>query len=290
MANVSYEELLEFLYLVPMAVMKSDLDGNITIANPKCARIFLSQLKYEGLPNFIDWLCHVDPGLVDVIKTAKQSGVICKNHRVSMSNGEQQLFFAFDISLSARRELLIAFKEITDEVEYERQLERLSKFDELTQLANRRYFLEVSTREVERVRRYGRPLSILIADLDFFKVINDTYGHLAGDEVLKTLGRILESAIREVDTACRFGGEEFCVLLPETDLAGARHIAEQIRATIESTAIEFDGTIIQATLSIGAAEYSVGESLDKLMARADKALYRAKLMGRNRTELDLVVS
>jgi diguanylate cyclase (GGDEF)-like protein len=135
--------------------------------------------------------------------------------------------------------------------------------------------------EIENAKRYGRPLSLLILDLDHFKQVNDTFGHDAGDAVLKTTTNIVSSVLRRIDIFARYGGEEFIIALPETTLAGAAALAEKIRSAVEQHLFPAAGRI---TISIGAAEFA-GNETDALVKRADEALYAAKRNGRNRVEL-----
>jgi diguanylate cyclase (GGDEF)-like protein len=159
------------------------------------------------------------------------------------------------------------------------ELERLSLTDGLTGLANRRYLVQRLNEEALRFRRTKKEFSVLMADVDHFKQYNDTFGHPAGDEVLKKVARILQTTAREVDCACRYGGEEFCLMLPETSATGAAILAERICERV--AAAEFPGQKI--TLSIGVASLpSNGDTPDAVIAAADEALYQAKREGRNR--------
>lgn len=163
--------------------------------------------------------------------------------------------------------------------------EHLSKTDVLTGLTNRRCFVELVEHEMARTTRYGKPLSLVLIDLDHFKVVNDTRGHLAGDAVLTAVGRVLLSGIRTLDVACRYGGEEFALLLPETDLEGATELATRLGAALSSTAIDVgEGEPIYVTASMGVASLldAPGSTLDEFVRRADDALYEAKNTGRNR--------
>lgn len=159
--------------------------------------------------------------------------------------------------------------------------------DELTGLFNHRHFQEVLNAEVERARRYGHELALIMLDLDNFKQINDLHGHLQGDLVLREVGKILRDSVRDVDEPARYGGEEMAVVLPQTDLEGAYHFAERLRRRIEALEVpRVDGEgVVRVTASLGAASAS-GANLsgkDDLVAAADAALYRAKRAGRNRT-------
>lgn len=159
----------------------------------------------------------------------------------------------------------------------------LSTKDPLTGLANRTRALgEFQTRFGLSVR-YGRPLSVLMCDLDHFKQINDTHGHGAGDFVLQVFGERLRASLREADLAGRIGGEEFLVILPETDLGGARPFAERFRRTMADTPVLLPGIDLVVTCSLGLAERTPGDlDAGHMLARADAGLYRAKVEGRNR--------
>jgi diguanylate cyclase (GGDEF)-like protein len=154
--------------------------------------------------------------------------------------------------------------------------------DELTGLVNRRRFIAVLDTEITRTNRLGSTLSVLLADLDDFKRINDRFGHPVGDEALKTFADLLRAQMREIDTAARLGGEEFALLLPGTDLEGALVVGERIRKQLAERAVPSgaaDGTGL--TASIGVVQYHSGSN-DDLLRRADAALYRAKEQGKNR--------
>jgi diguanylate cyclase (GGDEF)-like protein len=163
-------------------------------------------------------------------------------------------------------------------------LERLSVTDDLTGLANRRHLDTELARELERHRRHNRQFAILMLDVDKFKVLNDTYGHPAGDAVLRELAKVLKDCTRRGDTAARFGGEEFMLILPETPAAGALHLAENIRASVEERSVAIEGgKEVRATVSIGLARFpDHGKTAEELIAAADGALYRSKQAGRNR--------
>lgn len=165
------------------------------------------------------------------------------------------------------------------------KLEYQAKIDELTGLRNRRAFIEELNTEIERSHRYSRPLSLLMIDVDYFKKINDQYGHSAGDEVLRSMGKLFKDTFRGLDIAGRIGGEEFCVILPETDIKSAAEAAERIRSRFEKLKITAGSNEISATLSTGVSALLISDtSPETIMERADKALYLAKDNGRNRIE------
>jgi len=158
--------------------------------------------------------------------------------------------------------------------------------DALTGIANRRQIMGIGNREFHRARRHGRALSVLILDIDKFKSINDRWGHPTGDRVIQDLARVMVAVVRVQDTGARLGGEEFAVVLPETDAAGAWEIAERLRLAVESTDVARaeDGTAVRFTTSIGVATLVPADaSFDAMLQRADRALYRAKDGGRNRS-------
>ncbi|MCA2992930.1 diguanylate cyclase [Gemmatimonas sp.] len=169
------------------------------------------------------------------------------------------------------------------------RLEQLAQTDPLTQLLNRRALTERIAAEMERTLRYDSTMALLMIDLDHFKRVNDTYGHLVGDDVLRDVAPLLSDTIRTADIVARYGGEEFLVLLPETDDAGAESFADRIRRAIETHPFASDSLPepLRLTASIGVAVYPAAriESVEDLFARADAALYRAKADGRNRVRL-----
>ncbi|WP_413217362.1 diguanylate cyclase [Thermus oshimai] len=154
--------------------------------------------------------------------------------------------------------------------------------DFLTGLRNRRYAELILERELARVQRYGRPLSLMVLDLDDFKKVNDTFGHDVGDQVLKALARVLEGGIRVSDRAVRLGGEEFAVLLPETELAQALPLAERLRQAVRALSVP---PVPGLSVSIGLAQAAPTDSPLSLLKRADEALYRAKRKRKNRVEV-----
>ena len=164
-----------------------------------------------------------------------------------------------------------------------RELERLSTVNQLTGLYNRHKTDQELEAEIQRAERYGRPLSVIMFDIDWFKSVNDNYGHPAGDTVLRKIAALLRNRIRSTDIAGRWGGEEFLIICPETEIEGARELAEQIRADIA----EFDFSISQSiTISAGVATYTVDETIERLIHRVDEYLYAAKHRGKNRVETE----
>ncbi len=160
------------------------------------------------------------------------------------------------------------------------ELRQISIKDELTGLYNRRYFNQVLPREIERAKRYDNPLSFIMYDIDHFKKVNDNFGHQAGDMVLKTISDIVLKNIRNVDFVFRIGGEEFVILLIETDKKDAYIVAEKIRRIVE----QYDfGNVGSVTISLGVTGLRKSDTLSRIMKRIDDALYHSKNSGRNRT-------
>jgi diguanylate cyclase (GGDEF)-like protein len=166
----------------------------------------------------------------------------------------------------------------------QKDLQRLTRLDGLTALFNRSTFLELAKQELARARRQSTPTVVLMLDLDHFKHINDTWGHPAGDAVLRHVAALATDTVRSTDLVGRLGGEEFMVLLPNTTVEAARKLAEKLRARLEATPTACNGTVIAATVSIGLACTTALENhdFDHLYTSADKALYLAKQRGRNR--------
>ena len=163
--------------------------------------------------------------------------------------------------------------------EKERELKELASTDPLTGLPNKREILNYLSKEVDIAKRKGSPLSVAVLDLDNFKQINDTYGHMVGDRVLKHLAGILRRNLRSSDMVGRFGGEEFVVVMKDTDLETAHRVMDRIRREVELANIEPVGSI---SVSIGVAELGKEEESESLIIKADERLYRAKMEGKNR--------
>ena len=169
------------------------------------------------------------------------------------------------------------------EAQYHEEIYRLTIIDGLTQVHNKRYLLEFLDREMARCNRHERPLSVLLFDLDHFKNVNDTYGHLAGDYVLREMAAALKPRIRREECFARYGGEEFVILLANTSAAAAAELAEKIRLAVETHTFVYEDKRLHVTTSIGVAELrSDVDSATTLFKLADKALYAAKHAGRNR--------
>ncbi len=167
--------------------------------------------------------------------------------------------------------------------ESERRYREMSITDSLTKIFNSRHFFNQLKYEVERANRYRHPLSLILLDIDNFKKYNDTYGHQEGDKVLMVLAEVISAKLRQTDTAYRYGGEEFTLLLPETESEDGFHIAERLRKDFEERALyPLPGTEVHVTVSIGISRYEPGEEPSAFLKRVDEGMYRAKEMGKNR--------
>jgi diguanylate cyclase len=163
---------------------------------------------------------------------------------------------------------------------------RQAQLDPLTGIHNRLAFDERINSEIQRSKRYEEPFSLLVVDIDLFKKINDSFGHLAGDKVLKALAKRLEKNVRDVDLVARYGGEEFVILLPNTTLAAAHLVAEKTRAIVERAGFHHDGQPVAVTVSGGISQFRHEDDAASLFKRADDALYAAKKAGRNRIHIE----
>jgi diguanylate cyclase (GGDEF)-like protein/hemerythrin-like metal-binding protein/PAS domain S-box-containing protein len=168
---------------------------------------------------------------------------------------------------------------------YEQELLKLASEDYLTRIGNRRFFYEQASREIKRSARSEEPLTLLLIDIDHFKNVNDTYGHEVGDGVLQQIASISKNSIRSIDIIGRIGGEEFAILLLDTDYEGSHTTAERLRNNIANTDIKLRGNLLRTTVSIGAVTFwGDSKTIDFRLHHADEALYRAKNLGRNRVE------
>ena len=206
-------------------------------------------------------------------------------------------WFLFSEQILPNGEMLLQAKEITKQKVLEHQLynkvstlSELALTDELTQVANRRCFVDSTHAELARCQRAKLPAALLLLDLDFFKSVNDLYGHQAGDAVLKATASRLRHTLREYDIFGRIGGEEFAVFLSQTSPQTTLEVAERIRALLADTPITAGNTVLSITLSIGIALANEDSSFEDLYTQADSALYMAKRNGRNRAELYQLIS
>ena len=220
----------------------------------------------------------------DVIVMTGYSGDYSYEEAINMGASD------FVIKPVRLEELLLRLKRVLKERELSQErikmmekLQRLAITDGLTKLHNSRSFYSQLEVEVDRFNRYRHPLSLLLLDIDHFKRYNDTFGHLEGDKVLVKISHLIKSCLRKLDTAYRYGGEEFTVILPETSCEEALLVAERIRNVVQKETFKPDGGgEISITISIGVTQYAPEEELSSFIQRADRAMYQSKQNGRNR--------
>ena len=222
---------------------------------------------------------------IDVIVMTGYSGDY--SYEEAISKGASDFVFKpvrFEELLLRLRRVLKERRLTLERVHMLDKLKRLSITDGLTKLYNSRYFYNQLKAEIDRTSRYQRPLSLLLLDIDQFKEYNDSYGHLEGDKVLVSLGQVIKTCLRKMDSAYRYGGEEFTVILPETGGDEAATVAERIRSAVEIEKFypEKQKEPSSITISIGVTEYYRAEEVAIFVQRADKAMYLSKQAGRNR--------
>jgi diguanylate cyclase (GGDEF)-like protein len=204
-------------------------------------------------------------------------------------NGEDKYFSAqIDAIFSGGKPRLLGWvilvQDITGMINMMKKLESAAYTDALTGLYNRRHFMELAEMQFDRAKRSNKPCYVMMMDLDFFKNINDTYGHLAGDEVLKTVSAGIKEIVRSYDLVARYGGEEFVVMISDSDDETAMRLAERIRIHVRDNSCCYEGTTLKITFSIGVASCAEAESFEELLRHSDEAMYAAKNKGKNRVE------
>ncbi|WP_163930781.1 sensor domain-containing diguanylate cyclase [Paraferrimonas sp. SM1919] len=208
------------------------------------------------------------------------------------ANGEQvplEITIA-KINVEGETEMTAVIRDITEKNALIHELNHISMTDELTGLHNRRYLEPLLAQEFERAKHYHNKLSLLFIDIDSFTEFNNNYGHIVGDEILKKVATTIKNDLTEIDTACRWGGEEFVILLPEVDINEAMAIAEKIRLSVAKTEVDYEGIGLRVTISIGVSTLStIHQTPAQLVSQADSAMLDAKQLGRNKvvTHADL---
>jgi diguanylate cyclase (GGDEF)-like protein len=199
---------------------------------------------------------------------------------VEQARQQEEIYRLRNVELAKANEELRRLQERLEEKN--RELHRITIEDSLTGLRNRRYVADQLPQEIKRAKRHGRPLCVAMCDIDHFKSVNDDYSHAFGDDVLRRIAKVFLSTARESDTVSRYGGEEFLVILPDTDLAGAEVLAERIRAAVSELVFGEVAPGLRVSMSIGIAQLTPGRDERELLAEADARLYEAKRSGRNR--------
>lgn len=272
---------------LPDTLYRTDMEGVITMASPSCFDLLgynQEEMIGTALASY-----YADPeerqNTVHAIINSKGRPIQVES-RLKHKNGTI-IWVSSNVSLRYGLDNNPAFIEgvarnICERKKMEAQLIEISRTDSLTGTYSRRHFIERSEEVINLMRRYQRPISLMIADIDHFKAINDNYGHQAGDISLRAFAKVCSEEIRETDILGRLGGEEFGLILPETSINEAKVLAERICKTVNALDIHIDNQTIKLTVSIGLVELcSVDGELDELMRRADLAMYQAKSCGRN---------
>lgn len=288
----TYRTLFE---TVAQGVVYHDRTGRITSANPAAQRILgLTLAQMQGRDS-VDPCWHATredgsafPGSEHPAMVALRTGLPVKDvvMGVAVPGAEPVWILVSAMPLTKQgvvQTVYASFEDISQRVRLSRELQRQALTDDLTGLANRRSVLESLGREFERVRRHVQvPCCLLAVDLDHFKGVNDQWGHATGDAVLAHVAALMQHTVRSADTVGRVGGEEFLVLLPDTGLEEARHLAERLRERLAHTPLQREGGCITVTASLGLSDLSVHDaSAEEALGRADRALYEAKAAGRN---------
>lgn len=263
------EEQTAPIDLILLDLMMPEMDGievcTIIKSNPMCQDIPIIFITADDHPQSL--LNAFKTGAIDYIKKP-----LDKTELLLRVENQLKLNKAYAGLRKSNDELLEAYALI----------QQLAKVDTLTGLENRRSLMDFAEVQLKLAQRYKSFFSIILIDLDYFKKINDTYGHLIGDEILKNIAKILKESLRNVDHIGRFGGEEFIVTLPNTNLKNAFVVAEKVRDAIANFVHNIEEQIIQTTVSVGIATYNpLDDDVNQIIERADKALYQAKSSGRN---------
>lgn len=294
--QVSEEKFRNLVYQPIVGISISE-EGHFTFANPKMAQIFgYSEEEILGL-RLLDVVADCDLPLVTDLVARRESGELDRVDYLFQGKRKDGELINVEchsavMKIGGKRALIGILNDVTERVRSEQAIRALQEQlreqairDPLTGLYNRHPLNELFAREIRLANRYNGKLCVVMGDIDHFKRVNDAYGHLAGDEVLKSFAVRMRAAFRATDIFCRFGGEEFLVLLPDADPASAMERTESLRAAIASAPAYCNEAAIAVTASFGVAWYpDDGQDLNTLIAAADRALYAAKQAGRNQVK------
>ncbi|MBI1174314.1 MAG: diguanylate cyclase [Sideroxydans sp.] len=265
--------LASFPRLHPNPVVELNAAGEVTYINPAAEKQFPDLGALEQAHPLLNELAGP---ITELRKSGKQTEISCEA-MIDDATYELHVSYVRDVDL-----IRIYVTDITQRKRDEAEIHLLATTDSLTGIANRREFTRVLNGEMERAKRYGTPLSLAMYDIDYFKRVNDSFGHDAGDYVLQALTRLVQQNIRNnVDVVSRWGGEEFMLLMPQSNLAAAKIAADKLRQAIARFDFDKVGAI---TVSFGVTEFVMQDDINALLKRLDDALYQAKEHGRNRVE------
>ncbi len=265
--------LASFPRLHPCPVIELDPAGEVSYLNPAAERVF-PELGAMGKSHP---LLHSAAELIEALRQGKKQEEAVYEAEIGEATYELHISYIQDVNL-----IRIYVMDITQRKQDEEEIYLLATTDSLTGIANRREFTAVLGREMDRTRRYGTPMALAMYDLDYFKRVNDTFGHDVGDYVLQVVTGLVKENIRAIDIVARWGGEEFMVLMPHSDIQAAKNAAEKLRLAI--TGHRFD-KVNELTVSFGVAAFEPQDDMNSLLKRVDDALYQAKEQGRNRVEI-----
>lgn len=295
--RLSEERLAGIIELAQDAILTTDENLNITLFNPAAERLFgYASDQIVGRPL---WLLIPERlraeharSIADFARSPVATRAMSDRSEVTGVTFDGREFPA-EVSIAKLQHphgmlYTAVVRDISERKRVEAELRRMATTDPLTGLWNRRRFLELAEGELSRLRRYARPVSVLMLDIDHFKSINDTHGHAAGDEALCRLADLCRAALRDTDHLGRLGGEEFAIVLPETGLIEAVEVAERLRLSLGAMPVPVGDATLRMTVSIGVAACRDGDTtIDRALGRADRALYAAKGGGRNRVVADV---
>jgi two-component system cell cycle response regulator len=280
------DSMNEFLELSGFrSVMAASAEDAVAALKEKELDVVITDIMLPGM-NGLELTDYIKKNYdIDVIVMTGYSGDY--SYEEAISKGASDFVFKpvrFEELLLRLRRVLKERRLSQERVHMLDKLKRLSITDGLTNLFNSRHFYNQLKAEIERTTRYQRTLSLLLLDIDQFKEYNDSYGHLEGDKVLVRLGQVIRSCLRKMDSAYRYGGEEFTVILPETEGEEAATVAERIRSAVENEKFYPEDSVqtVSISISVGVTEYSPNEDTAIFVQRADKAMYLSKQSGRNR--------
>jgi diguanylate cyclase (GGDEF)-like protein len=264
--------LASFPRLIPSPVIELDPAGVVTYLNPAAERLF-PELSAGGQSHP---LLHDSRELIAALSQSKQRGEAVHEAKVGEATYELHISYVREVDL-----IRIYVLDITQRKWAEEEIYLLATTDSLTGIANRRQFSTILASEIDRAKRYGTPMSLAMCDIDYFKRVNDTFGHDVGDHVLQTLTSLVKENIRANDVVARWGGEEFMILMPQSDVEAASTVSDKLRLAIAGH--HFD-KLDKLTVSFGVTAFEPQDDLNSLLKRVDEALYEAKKKGRNRVE------
>ncbi|MDD3816089.1 MAG: diguanylate cyclase [Desulfocapsaceae bacterium] len=265
--------LASFPRLHPCPVIELDSEVDISYLNPAAERVF----PELGAMGKLHPLLHSSVELLKALRQNKEQGETIHEVEVGAATYELHISYVQDVDL-----IRIYVADITQRKRDEEAIYLLATTDSLTGISNRREFTSIMGREMEQAKRYGTPMALVMYDLDYFKRVNDTFGHDVGDYVLRAVTELVKENIRATDIVARWGGEEFMVLMPQSDIESARNTAEKLRLAIAGH--HFD-KVNKLTTSFGVIAFEPQDDLNSLLKRVDDALYQAKKQGRNRVEV-----